>query len=279
MENIMRACADDLACAVHDINILKDISKIFNKLALAANLKLKIKKCRLVVTSGRLSMHLISVIKEWLCKHVPEWAGMSIVDQAVYLGVLMGPGADESQFWGGTSLKYLDRAHELALSRASTQLLIPAYHSKVFSIFSHLGQFLHPSRSVLTIEKRAIHSVLKLPYNTLDVNTAFGLEEIGGSRIRSLSQTSIAAMARFFRAHKDSFEKAFQKLSRAYDTQLCQALQDIGKMHLRSWGLPPFLCELRAAFYSFPRAIREQVAPPKNRWFQSLPWRRPCTDA
>eukprot|EP00973_Karenia_brevis_P037167 5123773-Karenia_brevis.AAC.1 len=57
----------------------------------AAGLTLSTKECIIVPCTSRPTMHLISVVKDWLACHISSWAAFQVAAKAEFLGVFMGP--------------------------------------------------------------------------------------------------------------------------------------------------------------------------------------------
>ena len=106
---VVRACADDIKGSFRRLSALLYVSPVFAAAQIAATLTLKLKKCVIVLSGVRLTIHLAEIIRDWLVAHLPEWGAFAVAPSARYLGLWLGPVAADLQ-WLATLAKWSGRA-------------------------------------------------------------------------------------------------------------------------------------------------------------------------
>eukprot|EP00973_Karenia_brevis_P086182 11952411-Karenia_brevis.AAC.1 len=96
---------------------------------MAAGLILSPGKCHLVPITARPSMHICSVLKDWLASNIPAWAGFNVSASAQFLGVHMGPSAGSVR-WPSVVKKSIERARVIASGGCASVLSAWTYNSK-----------------------------------------------------------------------------------------------------------------------------------------------------
>ena len=90
---IVRACADDIAIVIKNLNSLSVIFPIFHVAETCAGLALKPRKCFLVPLFAACTHDTILYIHNYLNMHVPAWRDFNVAATAEYLGIWFGPAA------------------------------------------------------------------------------------------------------------------------------------------------------------------------------------------
>eukprot|EP00973_Karenia_brevis_P030051 4142144-Karenia_brevis.AAC.1 len=75
---LVRLCADDIAVVLKSWTSLTVLYEIFHVAEECAALVLKPAKCVLVPLSSPLSLHVRSLITQFLSEYLPNWAGFKI---------------------------------------------------------------------------------------------------------------------------------------------------------------------------------------------------------
>ena len=114
----VRACADDIGAALCSMHGLIPCHAIFADAKNISSLTLKPTKCVLVPVAESLSEGLVDRIRGWLTEMLPDWNGFSIQGSAKYLGFMMGPSSQTSQ-WTGVLAKWRQRAFQIACTHSS----------------------------------------------------------------------------------------------------------------------------------------------------------------
>eukprot|EP00973_Karenia_brevis_P076627 10644431-Karenia_brevis.AAC.1 len=96
---VVRACADDVGCALQSLLSLIVIASIFRLAKMICSLQLKTAKCVLAPLNVRCTMHVQEQVRLFLCAQLPEWAQFKVAGEGNYLGVLMGPLASLASQW------------------------------------------------------------------------------------------------------------------------------------------------------------------------------------
>ena len=97
------------------------------------------------------------LINAWISAHAPAFSGVHVDTFGEYLGVLLGLGVSDQAFDKVTS-KYFSICKLLSNSSLAP-FFIFFYNSRASTLFSHLFQVFHPSRNLLVVERRVLHSV------------------------------------------------------------------------------------------------------------------------
>jgi len=87
------ACADDIGVALQELIQLIALASTFELFEKVSGLKLKPRKCVLILTSIECNAYNVGRVRAWLQIHVPAWENIQIANTAKYLGVFLGPGA------------------------------------------------------------------------------------------------------------------------------------------------------------------------------------------
>eukprot|EP00973_Karenia_brevis_P032698 4514313-Karenia_brevis.AAC.1 len=74
-------------------------------------------------------MHIVEIIKNWLCSNIPDWALFDVADSAEYLGMCLGPRASREQ-WVKPFSKFSNTAMAIAAAGLSAKVSAVAYASK-----------------------------------------------------------------------------------------------------------------------------------------------------
>jgi len=87
---IVRACADDVGCALSTISALPQVAAIFKLAKVLAGLDIKFAKGSIVPLRpcGDTTQH---DIQQWIRSHLPEWRGIGVAPFSEYLGVFWAP--------------------------------------------------------------------------------------------------------------------------------------------------------------------------------------------
>eukprot|EP00973_Karenia_brevis_P091104 12405859-Karenia_brevis.AAC.1 len=95
---IVELCADDIAIVFKNLRDMPVVHKLFELARRCAGLTLKTRKCVLVPLSAPLAPQTLENIRDFLQAQIPEWLSMRIASSAEYLGIWLGPDAQE-HYW------------------------------------------------------------------------------------------------------------------------------------------------------------------------------------
>ena len=192
---VVRACADDIGGSFKRLSALLLVSPVFDAARLAATLRLKPRKCIIVPTGVRLSLHLVEIIRLWLVSHIPEWAAFAVSPSALYLGFWLGPVSDLLQ-WRGPLVKWSRRVEDVAAAGTSACVTQLRYSSRAFPVLGYVAQLAPPPATASTLERQALHRLLHIPFNAMGAHGVFHLRDAGCRSFPCLTALSLAARYR-----------------------------------------------------------------------------------
>ncbi|CAK0907052.1 unnamed protein product, partial [Prorocentrum cordatum] len=92
---IVRLCADDIGTALIKLQYLVQLFRIFGLAAQLAALHLNISKCQILPLAGPITDPIKQLYKLKLKALIPSWAAFEIVEVIKYLGMFLGPEAEQ----------------------------------------------------------------------------------------------------------------------------------------------------------------------------------------
>ena len=138
------AFADDLAALVRDFfEQMPSIKKCFAILKLAAALGFHPKKTQVVPFGPRGAQE----VQAWVSSLITSWNRMQVGGHLLYLGVQLGPQADEHQ-WEATTSKFQVAAHSLELMKLAWPMAALWHQVAVQSILSYVASLSEPSTTI-----------------------------------------------------------------------------------------------------------------------------------
>jgi len=139
------AFADDVAVVIEDflrsLPLLHGIFECFGKLT---GLHLNLNKCCIVPLCSHFSFENFQL---GLDECTPQWSQFKIVSHAEYLGFLLGPGS-VGRMWDGVIRKATDTIIRWKNLHAGIFFNILACNIYILSLFSYIGQLVHPDDKV-----------------------------------------------------------------------------------------------------------------------------------
>jgi len=190
------ACADDIGAVVHSLEGLKRLFKLFSLMKKASGLTLKPSKCILIPLACDASPENIEGILGWLRVNIPEWSHMCIRNMGKYLGVVIGPGVLPDTNWESPSLKFQERAAQVASSGLPASLIPYQYMSKAVSALGYIGQMFGLPSRFRALELRIATKLLGFATNSLTTRAAYNLDHFGGPSLTRPSTFLHACRAR-----------------------------------------------------------------------------------
>ena len=118
---------DDLGAALPNISLLATLLPMFKLAKSVAGLAVKPEKCIVVRLHVPYSLHVSSVIGDWLAEHVYDWRKFKIDRCAKYLGLWLGPGAGTRE-WVEQSDQRFCRTCSIAKLGASPRIAVMQYY-------------------------------------------------------------------------------------------------------------------------------------------------------
>ena len=104
---------------------------------------------------------LIDSIQSTLGHIYSDWALFKVDSMAKYLGVYMGPGADDRAQWAAPAAKWYHRSQILGDSHAAIQLNVSHYNTAAITCLTYVGQLFPAPELVLTKEIHALHKIIR----------------------------------------------------------------------------------------------------------------------
>jgi len=251
---ICRAFADDLGMVLASLSSLKKVSSLFKILAAVSGMTLNIAKTVLIPLGGELSQAVVDRIREFLTKNIPQWSAVKITTHAKYLGVYVGPGADEQQIWKEPAEKWSWRTRVLAGARLAPAFGIRQYNSRAITCMSYIGQLYPAPKNIIKHEKSLLQQLLHIGNNSLPPGHIFRLKDIGASQPISLVVHNLAA--RYRTAHRTIGESRIKENTDEYlaalntdEAPLSALVKPFAKT--AHWKLQPLVFLLNVALSSF----------------------------
>jgi len=189
-------------------------------------------------------------VKKWLERKIPDWANFQISDSAKLLGFYVGPGSGKFN-WNGPVSKLVKRFKEIKSSAAPIHINAYDYNVRVCPVLSYHAQLMPLSEKHFELERVALHTVLRAPFNTFRHVHLLNLDKVGGPKLRSFNVASAAALFRTAARTVCTWE--------AWATQLLTAAHEhlpVGKVlngwhYPDFWDSPPFAHNLKYAYEGF----------------------------
>eukprot|EP00973_Karenia_brevis_P065645 9125462-Karenia_brevis.AAC.1 len=154
----IRLCADDIGMVLKSWHTLIAVHRIFICARLAACLRLGYKKCFIVPVSQLLTLHVSTIIKDFLISRIPDWSDFNITGTAEYLGIWLGPKSPEKQFT--TQIDgFLSAVRTISAAQVAPSIAVKAYNSRAVPKMSYVAQFLPPPPSIDKLEKHAFTQI------------------------------------------------------------------------------------------------------------------------
>ena len=224
---------------------------VFDAARRAATPCLKPKRCIIVPTGVRLSLHLVEIARLWLTAHLPEWAVFAVSPSALYLGFLLGPASADLQ-WHAPLAKWARRVEDVAAAGTSACVTQLRYSSRALPALGYVAQLAPPPATASSLERQALHRVLHIPYNAMGAHGIFHLREAGCRSFPCLTALSFAARFRAARVTVPLWPELCSMLER-------EALEylPVGRSLTRLWwpavwDSVPFALVLADAASGFP---------------------------
>jgi hypothetical protein len=160
----VRACADDLTFSLCRLKHLTTLLPIYETAQLIAGLTLHPDKC-VVIPLCRQDEETYHKILKWIEKNIPQWAKFKIKDAAKCLGFYIGPGSGRLN-WNDPLGKLVRRVNDIKSAAAPLHINAYDYNVRVSSVLGYQAQLLPLSKRHFLLERIAMHTTLRAPWNT-----------------------------------------------------------------------------------------------------------------
>jgi hypothetical protein len=188
-------CADDVGAAVQAFTTLRIFEEIFFGIQAATVLRLKGKKCVLVLLGGPFRLQDAALLREWLVSHLPRRCEFCIEAFAKYLGYWFGPAVTSENF-AAPLLKHRSRTCLIAKPWLPPSQAVVTYNVRAASVLTFVSHLSPPGNSLLPVEAWAASKVLRAPGITMSAAVAAHLDQLGCPRFRSLTADCLASLLR-----------------------------------------------------------------------------------
>ena len=224
---------------------LQLVFPIFANAKKLAGLTLKPQKC-IIVTLCQLSEKVKNDISKWLRRNIPEWQHFCFKEATKLLGFYIGPKAGTSN-WVDQISKVRERIRTIQCSGASVSRNAHTFNSRVLPVTSYVAQLLPLPAKFMQFERGCLHTVLRMPQNSLCHGDLINLHKVGGPKLRSMAAASVAANVRTSLKTVTSWPQWIHQLQKAAES--CLALEPMVREVLTHscWDSPPIALGLRDA--------------------------------
>ena len=127
---------------------------------------------------------------------------MQIADAAKLLGFFVGPGCGKLN-WREPIIKLTKRVNDIKFATAPIQVNAYEYNVRVSSVLSYQAQLIPLDSRHFMLERIALHTVFRVPWNTFRHKDFFSLQCLGGPKVRSFNVACASALYRT--ASRDHF--------------------------------------------------------------------------
>jgi len=248
-KGIVRACADDLSFALSRLKHLILLYPIYAAAAKHAGLTVHPSKS-VIIPLIKKDDYRYHKVCQWINKNIPSWSQLLVEDAAKVLGFYVGPGSGKLN-WTAPLAKLTDRVRDIKSAAAAIHINAYDYNVRVCPVLSYQGQLLPLDDRHFMLERVALHTVLRVPWNTFRHSDFFKLHRLGGPKLRSFNIACASALFRTAARTVCNWGQWISQMSAAANEHLpvCQSLS--GFHYPEFWDSPSFAHNLCWAFEGF----------------------------
>ena len=242
---ISRACADDIGLCLSRLKHMQLLFPIFESAKKLAGLTLKPQKC-IIVPLCELSEKVKNDISKWLKRNIPDWQQFCVKDATKLLGFYIGPKAGKLN-WVEVVSKVRERIRTIQGSSASVSINAHTFNTRILPVTSYVAQLLPLPPKFMQFERGCLHTVLRMPQNSLCHGDLLNLDRLGGPKLRSMAAACVAANVRTSLKTVTSWAQWIPQLKQAAES--CLPLGPLVKEVLTTacWDSPPIALSLSEA--------------------------------
>jgi len=248
-KGIVRACADDLSFALSRLKHLILLYPIYSAAAKHAGLTVHPKKSTIIPLIKK-DDYRYEQIRKWINKNIPSWSQLQVEDAAKVLGFYVGPGSGRLN-WTGPLEKLTNRVRDIKSATASIHINAYDYNVRVCPVLSYQAQLLPLDERHFMLERIALHTVLRAPWNTFRHSDFFKLHKFGGPKLRSFNIACASALFRTAARTVHNWGHWISQMSAAADEHLPVSRSIQGFHYPDFWDSPSFAHNLFWAFEGF----------------------------
>ena len=269
----MRACADDIGGAFGSISGLLKMFPVFALAERIAGLSLKPSKCVIIPLHAPFSLHVASLIKEWLQTNLLEWSGFQVTRAARYLGFVLGPASSQLQCSVAFE-KWTNRSNLIAAVGAAASISARLYNVRAVSTLSYIAQLRPLPGSTEAIERRVPGKILRVPGNVFGQQELLNLPVVNGPSFISASCLAAAAGARTATKTVTTWPRLLEELVLTAEEFLPFRSVLLGNLSQPFWDEMPVVSFLHAAS-SLASFVPPSVLPSSHASTCTIPTRIP----
>eukprot|EP00959_Pyramimonas_sp_CCMP1952_P086321 1805520-Pyramimonas_sp.AAC.1 len=174
--------ADNIGGALKALRVLWFVARIMSIAEHVACLILKPSKCNITPVFAAFSDAVRELVQSQLAVLVPQWSQLQIIDGLKYLGLWLGPAADDLCQFRAPAAKVVTRS--LALGRSSAPASALAFHhaSRCISCLSYVSQLVPLPKQLRSKELGVLVSTFRLPLGALQQAQFLRVRDWGGPR-------------------------------------------------------------------------------------------------
>ena len=182
----------------------------------------------------------------------------------MYLGFLMGPAANASQF-NVPIANWRARAASVAGRHSSAAVSAAQYNTRAVPVLGYKMQLAVPPNTLFRQETGVLTHVLRMATRAFDNSTFFNLSSVGGPRITSLKALSVATLTRTAIKILPAWEEDYDTLV-ANSEALPGTMMVSGLLWNTYWDSPAIAALLRHAACGFPAGSRTALGMDRRSW-------------
>ena len=188
--------------------------KLYGLFFRIAGLKIRIDKTFLIPHFSLRTRPSLS-LGEWVHHHIPDWAGVKITGKAKYLGVQIGPEAQDAS-WEKPLTEYLKRCRDLQARKLDFFPMMVCYNSICISVLSFVAQISKPPKKAFQAESLMLRTLAGGGYGWFPLHVAFNLQKSGmPCGFRSLKHLARAASFRYVADNLLDYDHTIKTMEKA----------------------------------------------------------------
>ena len=208
------ACADDVGIALQNLVNSKCIQFQFARFEKVSALCLKPAKCVLVPCAQTVA-DFEARARSLLATVCPPWLGFAVRGSSKFLGFVLGPEATEETQWKDALDTFMSRTDSISQSLAPAAINTELYRQRAIPVLGYLPMPSCPPPGISKLEARAVHKILRFPYNSVTLCTAAHSLSMGLPQMPSVCCMCVAAGVRFALQFESDWRRMLAQVAEA----------------------------------------------------------------
>ena len=192
---ITRVCADDVGAAMRSIASLSEYKRVFDCMRVFARLCVAPHKCKVVPLWAPFTRSIATTVAAAIAALIPDWSHFSVVAIAKYLGLMLGPAANDDS-WAAPVRKWTERSKIIASSALSPTVSVQLYNARAVPTLMYVAQFMLPPDSIISFANARANSLIHTPPNTVTSKLLAQFGTIGGLSLLHAPFACLGALVR-----------------------------------------------------------------------------------